>query len=90
MSALSDLRAEYDPAIAAYRTACENDPGDPEAESDAYDAIRDRIFAYRPTSMSEVAEKAAIMLDIYDDGEGMNENRLKQFLQSLMPAATKR
>lgn len=47
------------------------------------DRIRDAIFLYRPRTMAEVAEKATVLLEIWDQTEGLNRNRVEQLFHSL-------
>lgn len=82
---LASLCEAYDAAYAAWLAELDRDI-DPakEDELDAvFSAARDRIFEYRPTSIEELADKAAFLSTRWDQAEGMNRNRIRQLFVSL-------
>jgi len=84
--AFAKAASGYHDALAALN-AHDGDDKELQRLSAAFDVIRDRVFAFRPSTMEEVAQKAAFIAKHHDDAEGMNPSRLQQLLESMGASA---
>ena len=81
--AFAKAASGYHDALAALN-AHEGDDKELQRLSAAFNLIRDRVFKFRPSTMEEVAQKAAFLAKHHDDAEGMNQSRLQQLLESMV------
>jgi hypothetical protein len=68
--------AEREPDNAALKSA-------EQIAEDAHDAARDDLFAFTPTTPAGFAEKATVLLRVWNRAEGTNDNRIVQLFRSM-------
>ncbi len=68
--------AEANPDSAAHKVA-------EEAAEKAHDDGRDVLFTFQPTTPAGFAEKATVLLRIWNTAEGMSDERVVQLLRSM-------
>jgi len=78
----ADLAKRYDEAQQVLNVT-DSDGDDWGPRERVFDALRDAAFAFRPTSMDEVADKATFLASRWDDADGMNPERFRQLFCSL-------
>jgi hypothetical protein len=70
------VAAEREPDNAARKNA-------EQIAEDAHDAARDDLFAFAPTTPAGFAEKATVLLRVWNRAEGTNDNRIVQLFRSM-------
>jgi hypothetical protein len=90
--AITWLGKEYDEARVAWIRAdiAADKPNASKAQKDAakraealHDNFRNRLFEVRPTTQAGFVAKAKVFLRIWNMAEGMDDDRIVQFLESL-------